>query len=115
MIRAKNGMWLRELTCNATFQSRDLRCVDESIILPILSTAELNCNGPLMYFGDSIGPNDARVFYGPIAPHAIYGSNSVYTCFGQWTMDFVALVSSHFDRIAGNEFRKPTELQKPPQ
>lgn len=109
----RSYMWFTELACNATFQSGELRCVDDPIILPIPPSAGLNCKGPLKYFADSVGPHDARVFYGPKAPQVTYGSNSAYTCFGQWMQDLRTLANSGFERIAGKEFMSPTELQRP--
>lgn len=113
MKAVRNYMWWAEIACNATFQSGVLRCMDEPIILLIPPTAGLNCNGALTYFGDSVGPHDARVFYGPKTPHIIYGSNSAYTCFGQWMIDLRSVANSDFDRVMGKEFQKPTELQRP--
>jgi hypothetical protein len=111
--RIRGYMWWAELACNATFVSGALKCIDEPIILPIPPTVGLNCNGPLQYFAESVGPHDARLFYGPKVPHVVYGSNSKYTCFGQWVLDMRGLANSGFDQVAGKEFQMPTELQRP--
>ena len=113
MKEVRNYLWWSEIACNATFERGVLACIDEVIILPISPTAGLNCNGKLKYFGDSVGPHDARVFYGPKAPHVIYGSNSVYTCFGQWLIDLRVLADAGFERDGRKEVREPTELQRP--
>jgi hypothetical protein len=113
MKTVRNYMWWAEIACNATFESGLLKCIDEPIILPISPSAGLNCNGSLKHFADSVGPHDARVFYGPKAPHVIYGSNSVHTCFGQWILDFKVLVDSGFEAVVGKEIRQPTEIQRP--
>jgi hypothetical protein len=113
MKEVRNYLWWAEIACNASFEEGVLSCIEDPVILPISPTSGLNCNGKLKYFGDSVGPHDARVFYGPKAPYVIYGSNSVYTCFGQWMLDLRPLVSLVFERDIGREVKEPTELQRP--
>lgn len=111
----KNSVWFAELVCNAVFKDdgTTLGCVDAPVILPIAATSGDKCVGDVAYFALNVGPHDARVFYGPKMPYAIYGSNSVYTCFGQWMLDFRILVDWGFEIFAEKEFRKATELQRP--
>jgi hypothetical protein len=111
----KNSVWFAELVCNAVFKddSTALGCVSPPVILPIAATFGENCVGDVAYFALNIGPHDARVFHGPRAPFTIYGSNSAYTCFGQWMLDFRILVDWGFEVLAEEEFRKATELQRP--
>jgi hypothetical protein len=111
----KNSVWFAELVCNAVFEDdgTKLGCVKPPVILPIAATSGDKCVDDLAYFALNVGPHDARVFYGPRTPYAIYGSNSVYTCFGQWMLDFRMLVDWGFEIFAEKEFRKATELQRP--
>jgi hypothetical protein len=109
----KDSVWFAEWVCNAVFKNGTLGCVDPPVILPIAATYGNNCHGDLAYFALSIGPHDARIFYGPNTPYAIYGSNSAYTCFGQWMLDFRVLVDWGFELFVEKEFRQATELQRP--
>jgi hypothetical protein len=109
----KTSVWFAELVCNAVFKNGRLGCVNPPMILPIAATSGNKCDGDLAYFAFSVGPHDARVFYGPRIPYAIYGSNSAYTCFGQWMLDFRMLVDWGFEPFAEKEFRKATELRRP--
>jgi hypothetical protein len=72
------------------------------------------CQDSAAPFALSIGPHDARVFYGPSTPYVMYGSTSEYTCFGQWVLDFRLLVDWGFEWFEKEQFRTPTELQRPP-
>jgi hypothetical protein len=109
----KTSVWFAELVCNAVFKNGRLGCVNPPMILPIAATSGHNCEGDLAYFTFSVGPHDARVFYGPRMPYTIYGSNSAYTCFGQWMLDFRMLVDWGFETFVEEEFRKATELRRP--
>jgi hypothetical protein len=109
----KTSVWFAELVCNAVFKNGRLGCVNPPMILPIAATSGHNCEGDLAYFTFSVGPHDARVFYGPTMPYTIYGSNSAYTCFGQWMLDFRMLVDWGFETFVEEEFRKATELRRP--
>ena len=73
-----------------------------------------SCTGDRAYFGWSVGPHDARVFYGPSLPYAIYGSTALHACLGQWILDFRVLVDWGFEFFDKDQFRVPTELQRPP-
>jgi hypothetical protein len=109
-----DSLWFSELVCNAAFkEDGTLCCVNPPIILPIAATAGDKCVGDLEYFQFNIGPHDARAFYGPRMPYAIYGSNSQHTCFGQWLADFRMLTDWGFEPFDPKEFRRATEIQRP--
>ncbi|GIC86234.1 uncharacterized protein Aud_002601 [Aspergillus udagawae] len=111
------SVWFAELVCNAAFSEdkRVLSCLEPPLQLPIPATFgdSSKCVGDLSYFSLSVGPHDARVFYGPEIPYTIYGSNSFFTCFGQWISDFRILVDWGIDTIHEHEFRQYRELQRP--
>lgn len=109
---SSKSVWFTELTCNAIFERDALKCVSPPTILPIAATSSDNCQGDLEYFSWNIGPHDARVFYGPKGPYTIYGSNSGYTCFGQWIQDFRMLVEWG-GPVLSDDFRMATEVQRP--
>lgn len=109
----KNTIWFAELVCDAVFKNDKLACVKAPMILPIASTLGENCAGDLDFFKHNIGPHDARVFYGPGIPYTIYGSQSDFTCFGQWIQDFRMLVDWGYEGYSGLDYRHPTELQRP--
>lgn len=106
-----------EIFCNAAFEDGFLRCIEPPSTLPIApSTGDL-CKDELDYFQMNIGPHDARVFMGPKGPLVVYGSNSIFTCFGQFVQDLRALVDwgNDLDDLPGPaDFRAGTELQRPP-
>ena len=85
----EKSVWFAELVCNAVFSDGVLGCLEPPVILPIAATFGDKCVDDLAYFSLSIGPHDARVFYGPRMPYAIYGSNSAFTCFGQCECSFL--------------------------
>ncbi|KAK8054533.1 hypothetical protein PG994_009600 [Apiospora phragmitis] len=109
--------WFSELVCSATFQDDGgaLACDknEPPSTLPIAATMGDKCDGDLAYFSLNVGPHDARVFFGPRAPYALYGSQSTFTCFGQWVQDFRALFPWGLDMSQENRFRLGTELQRP--
>ena len=73
-----------------------------------------NCTGDVGYFNFSVGPRDARIFYGPTGvPWAVYGSLSQYTCLGLWIQDFRILTEWPFEFFDPELFRNPTEIQRP--
>ncbi|KAK5061543.1 hypothetical protein LTR84_008087 [Exophiala bonariae] len=108
------SIWFSELVCEAKLKDGKLSCIKAPSILPIAATIGDNCVGDLDFFGLNIGPHDARVFYGPQNPYAIYGSNSGYTCFGQWIQDFRVLVDWEMELHIKSNFRLGTELTRPP-
>ncbi|RAL14177.1 uncharacterized protein BO97DRAFT_404537 [Aspergillus homomorphus CBS 101889] len=112
------SVWSAELVCTASFQDhgRTLRCVDQALILPVAATTsdQTRCHGELEIMSISLGPHDARIFYGPDRPYAVYGSNSQHTCFGQWAIDFRVLVDWPGEEIMQTPaYRQPVELQRP--
>ncbi|KAI9692328.1 MAG: hypothetical protein M1822_006559 [Bathelium mastoideum] len=109
-----NSVWFSELVCNAAFKNDVLECIFPPTILPIAATTSDKCVGELAFFALNVGPHDARVFYGPKTPYALYGSNSMYTCFGQFMQDFRTLVDWGFEIFVQEDFRQATELQRPP-
>ncbi|KKY14140.1 hypothetical protein UCRPC4_g06831 [Phaeomoniella chlamydospora] len=109
----KTTVWAAELVCNAKFTDGKLSCTKAPTILPIASTVGDSCTGDLALLNFNIGPHDARIFYGPRNPFAVYGSQSSYTCFGQWIMDFRVLIDWGFEPIPMETFRLPTELHRP--
>jgi hypothetical protein len=72
-----------------------------------------NCTGDVGYYNFGVGPRDARIFYGPTGPWAIYGSLSQYTCLGLWIQNFRILTEWPFEFFDPELFRNPTEIQRP--
>ncbi|PLB49753.1 hypothetical protein P170DRAFT_437271 [Aspergillus steynii IBT 23096] len=111
------SVWFAELVCNAAFSEdkRLLGCLEPPLQLPIPATFgdSSKCVGDISHFSLSVGPHDARVFYGPEIPYTLYGSNSFFTCFGQWISDFRILVDWGLDTVHEHEFRQYRELQRP--
>jgi hypothetical protein len=109
-----NSIWFAELVCNAAFQDDVLRCLHSPTTLPVTATVGGDkCEGDMAYFNLNMGPHDARVFYGPKKPYTTYGSNSLFTCFGQFVQDFRTLTRWTGDMSNLSEFRVGTELQRP--
>ena len=110
-----NSGWHAELVCNAVFDlaTSSLSCTEPPLLLPIASTIGKKCKGKLEYVNLNVGPHDARVFYGPDVPYTVYGSNSQFTCFGQWIQDFRLLVEWDYELSSPPQFRSGTELQRP--
>ncbi len=104
-------VWFAELVCDAVFINSILTCTHAPSILPIATTSTDKCEADLQHFQFNIGPHDARVFYGPRVPYAMYGSQSAYTCFGIWMQDFRVLVDWGFEEI--QDFKQATDLQRP--
>ncbi|KAI5461954.1 hypothetical protein BGZ63DRAFT_354715 [Mariannaea sp. PMI_226] len=109
------SLWFSEITCDATFQDNVLRCLRTPNHLPVAATFGERCEGDLAYMNTNIGPHDARVFLGPETPYIVYGSNSMHTCFGQFSQDFRILVDSGYEMTGLSQavFRAGTELQRP--
>ena len=108
-----SSVWFAELVCNAVFKNDVLECTFPPTILPIAATTGDKCNGELDFFRLNVGPHDARVFYGPKAPYTLFGSNSMFTCFGQWMQDLRTLVDWGFELYLEEDFRQATEIQRP--
>ena len=103
-----------ELVCNGVFRGDAVECTRAPISLPIAHTMTDKCNehfSPIML---NSGPHDARVFYGRDKPYVIYGSNSGYTCFGQFIQDLRPLIDWGLDLTYTETFRLGVELTRPP-
>ncbi|KAH6680612.1 hypothetical protein B0J14DRAFT_614139 [Halenospora varia] len=109
-----NRTTLFEITCNAAFRNGTLRCLNSSSSLPIKAESWDMCEGEVEMLNLSRGPHDARVFYGPGIPYTIYGSNSQFTCFGQFIQDFRSLIDWGNTDFPDTKFKSATELQRPP-
>ncbi|MCJ1444198.1 MAG: hypothetical protein MMC23_004699 [Stictis urceolatum] len=112
----QNTIWFAELVCNAAFKDGALKCLKAPIILPIAATTSGigKCQGNIEHFSMNVGPHDARAFFGPKAPYTMYGSNSAFTCFGQWIQDLRVLTDWGYETIPENHFKMGTEIQRPP-
>ncbi|RVX69774.1 hypothetical protein B0A52_06419 [Exophiala mesophila] len=111
---SENSVWFAEIVCNAKFNRKGiLSCIDTPTNLPVAATDGGNCEGPFALMNLNIGPHDARAFYGPRHPYLIYGSNSGYTCFGQWIQDFRMLMDWEGPSMGDIDFKFGTELQRP--
>jgi hypothetical protein len=111
---SKIPMYFAEITCNAAFQHGALRCLEKPTILPVNTTAGDKCEGKYVVLNLSQGPHDARAFYGPDAPYTVYGSNSGFTCFGQFIHDLrSSLVEWGNQALSDDAFINATELQRP--
>ncbi|KAK0738803.1 hypothetical protein B0T18DRAFT_395028 [Schizothecium vesticola] len=112
-----------EVGCEAVFIDGTLRCLDDDdmpAILPVAPTVglPLSCEnepGIAGMLGLNIGPHDARLLYGPTKPYLLFGSNSMFTCFGMWLQDFRTLMDwDAADETTDGDFARATELQRPP-
>ncbi|BDD64385.1 hypothetical protein MPDQ_001652 [Monascus purpureus] len=115
---APNSVWIAEIGCSAAFNDDHtvLSCIAPPLTLPIAHTLgdPSKCTGNLDFLAFNIGPHDARVFFGPDSPYIVYGSNSQFTCFGQWMADFRPLVDWGSELFSPDNFRVATEIQRPP-
>jgi hypothetical protein len=103
----------KESACVAQFINGVLMCIDYMRDLSIQPTPGGKCEGDISYFSLNVGPHDARVFFGPQNPFTIYGSNSGFTCFGQWIQDFRQLVGWDHELMTNDDFQSGTEIQRP--
>ncbi|KAF8847050.1 hypothetical protein BDZ45DRAFT_608006 [Acephala macrosclerotiorum] len=112
----QHPMSFAEVTCNAVFRNGALRCLQSPYTLPVETESFDKCEGGLVLLNMNQGPHDARMFFGPEAPHIIYGSNSRFTCFGQWVQDLGSLIDWKNDTFAFPDtgFKNATEIQRPP-
>ena len=110
----ENSVWFAEWICEGKFKDNKLQCLSPPSILPIAATIGHNCKDDLAFFGYNVGPHDARVFYGPRAPYAIFGSQSKYACFGMWMQDFRNLMDWGLEVYNYSEdWKMAQELQRP--
>ena len=109
----QHSVWFAEFVCDAIFTNDILHCIAPPTIAPIAATYSQHCTGDVSFFQNNVGPHDARVSYGPKAPYIIFGSQSSFNCFGQWIQDFRMLYDWGYELIPNNEFKRPTDLQRP--
>ena len=102
-----------EIFCNAVFKDGALHCLHHPNILPVAATVGGKCIGDFGYVNAIVGPHDARVLYGPEKPFIVYGSNSQFTCLGQFIQDFRVLVDDWEDMAGDTDYRFGTDLQRP--
>ncbi|KAK4123127.1 hypothetical protein N657DRAFT_656437 [Parathielavia appendiculata] len=105
---------VHEAGCVAQFINGVLMCIDYVQHLPIEPTPGGKCTGDFAYINFNVGPHDARVFMGPQSPFIIYGSNSAFTCFGQFIQDFRKLVNWEYELMTPDDFAVGTEIERPP-
>ena len=112
---AAKTMHFSELVCYASFEGGVLRCNNSPAILPVEPTTGITCDGELAVLAINVGPHDARVLYGPGTPYVVYGSNSRFTCFGQWVQDFGTLMewAADAEHKSSGGFTQGTEMQRP--
>ncbi|KAJ6444568.1 integral membrane protein [Purpureocillium lavendulum] len=104
----------KEVHCEAIMWDGALRCRVPPAALPVAPTEGGKCVGDLEYFNLNIGPHDARVLFGPEQPYITFGSNSMFTCFGQFVQNFAGLIGWNGDKpIPDADFRNATEMQRP--
>lgn len=111
------AVFFHELSCNARFEQDILSCIDLPMNLPVTAVFSPHCTDDLWIVAPHQGPRDARVFYGPEAPYAIWGSQSAHTCLGQWTQDFRMLTAwegASYNLIDQELFGRATDLQHAP-
>ncbi|RMJ21945.1 hypothetical protein PHISP_07177 [Aspergillus sp. HF37] len=106
---------INELVCDAVFWEAEdtLRCTSPATVLPIAATPGSNCKGDLDFLNLNVGPHDARVFFGPEKLYTIFGSNSMFVCFGLFIQDFRALAGPKSSDLMPGDFSMATELQRP--
>lgn len=112
---SQHPMLFAEITCNVVFQNGALRCLNSPSTVAIETTAGGKCEGDVVLLNLNQGPHDGRVFWGPEAPYIVYGSNSNFTCFGQFVQNFGTVMDWGYATFpdAGG-FEGATELQRPP-
>ena len=104
----------QELYCTAVIVNDVLHCDSAPRVLPVEPTPGGKCEGDIAYMSLNEGPHDARVLYGPEKPYIVFGSNSKFTCFGQFVQSFGRLIGwSDLDKAADGEYHEATELQRP--
>jgi hypothetical protein len=111
----QNGEDLEEVVCAAGFVDDVLICENSPTTLPVPPSITGICEGELTYINTRPGPRDARIFYGPVIPYAVYGSLSQYTCLGLWMQDARELLEPfHVEQhTLSNLFHQSTELRRP--
>ncbi|KAK4140948.1 uncharacterized protein C8A04DRAFT_14501 [Dichotomopilus funicola] len=108
------GTDVHEVGCMAQFINDELMCIDYVRPIPYKPTPGGVCEGDIAFYSLNVGPHDARVFFGPQSPMTIWGSNSAFTCFGQFIQDFRKLVDWEYELMTNTDFEVETEIQRPP-
>lgn len=127
-----------EFVCDAMFIDDALTCIGEDgrgfgepTHLPVAPTegdsSKCTPGDGGAIFDVNTGPHDAKLFYGPKDPYIVYGSNSAFTCSGQWIQDLRGLVSPSSSSSSSSSSttlattskdifvsKSGTELQRPP-
>ncbi|GJN80745.1 hypothetical protein PLIIFM63780_004275 [Purpureocillium lilacinum] len=113
-VNAEPSIEFKEVHCEAIMWDGALRCRAPPAPLLVAPTEGGQCKGDLEYFNLNIGPHDARVLFGPEQPYITFGSNSKFTCFGQFVQNFAGLIGWNGDKpVPETDFRNATELQRP--
>ena len=104
-----------QLTCSAGFLDDVLVCSELFTVLPVEASINGQCEDDYSYFNNRFGPRDARLFYGSDVPFVIYGSQSQYTCMGNWLQDARGLLEPfRVERFTlSNLYQNATELERP--
>lgn len=112
---ARGTPTFHEIACYASFNRNGtvLSCSEAPRILPIEPTTGLPCPKKFELLDMNVGPHDARVFWGPDSPYAVYGSNSRFSCFGQFIQNFPVLMDWTAEMAPQTGFRSGTEVQRP--
>jgi hypothetical protein len=105
---------VHEVGCMAQFIDGVLMCIEYAHPLPYQPTPGGVCKGDIAFYSLNVGPHDARVFFGPQNPITIFGSNSAFTCFGQFIQDFRKLVNWEYELKPNDDFGVETEVKRPP-
>lgn len=112
---ARGDATFHEIACYASFNPNGtvLACNDAAYALPIAATRGLPCPEPYQLLDLNKGPHDARVFWGPDSAYAVYGTNSRFSCFGQYVQNFPVLMDWTADMAPQERFRAGTEIERP--
>ena len=103
-----------QLVCTAGFVFGALMCDEHPTELPVAPSITGNCQGDLAYANFRTGPRDGRMFYGPLEPYVMWGSQSAYACFGLWLQDARMLLEPfHLEQRRVGLFRDAMELKRP--
>jgi hypothetical protein len=103
-----------EVACVAKFTaSGDLDCIHLPHTLPIAATYGAACPEGIKFMHYNVGPHDARVFWGPEKPFAIWQSNSRHTCISQYMQDFRLLFDWGPNDWDPADFFTATEILRP--
>lgn len=110
---ARGTPTFHEIACYAGFNGSVLSCNEAPRALPIEPTRGLPCPKRYELLDMNAGPHDARVFWGPDSVYTIYGSNSKFSCFGQFIQNFPVLMDWTAEMAPQDLFRAGTEIERP--